>query len=216
MPAKELAYRHIRDEALYGEGGLGTRFLTEEALASELGVSRTPVREALLRLEAEGILELVPNKGAMVPSITERDVNEVMEVRQMLEKWGAGWACENEGARDHLVARLTEMNDEMSELGSKSAIAEFIDCDREFHGQVVYVTGNRLARQIYGRLRDQQIRMGIHAVLAGRERIDSVCEEHARIIRAFEGGDAEKACAAIDDHIVATAEILYQRIAAEQ
>lgn len=216
IPAKELAYRHIRDEVLYGEGGLGTRFLTEEALASELGVSRTPVREALFRLEAEGILELVPNKGAMVPSITERDVSEVMEVRQMLEKWGAGWACENDGGREQLVSKLTEMNREMLELGSNAKIAEFIECDREFHGQVVYVTGNRVARQIYGRLRDQQVRMGIHAVLAGKARIDSVCEEHARIIGAFRTENVDTVCAAIDAHIAATAEILYQRIAVEQ
>ena len=211
-PAKEVAYRHIRGEVLYGEGGLDTRFLTEEALASELGVSRTPVREALLRLEAEGILELVPHKGAMVPAITERDVSEVMEVRQMLEKWGAGWACENDGPREQLVTRLTEMNAEMVELGSKARIADFIDCDREFHSQVVYVTGNRLARQVYGRLRDQQIRMGIHAVLAGRARIDSVCQEHASIISALEAGNADKVCAAIDNHLNATSEILFRRI----
>ena len=212
-PAKEVAYRHIRGEVLYGEGGLETRFLTEEALASELGVSRTPVREALLRLEAEGILELVPHKGAMVPAITERDVSEVMEVRQMLEKWGAGWACENDGPREQLVARLTEMNAEMVELGSKARIADFIDCDREFHSQVVYVTGNRLARQVYGRLRDQQIRMGnIDAAPAGRARIDSVCQEHASIISALDAGNADKVCAAIDNHINATAEILSERI----
>lgn len=212
LPAKELAYRHIRDEVLYGEGGLETRFLTEEALASELGVSRTPVREAFLRLEAEGILELVPHKGAMVPAITERDVSEVMEVRQMLEKWGASWACENDGPRTQMIDRLVEMNTEMVELAGDQKIAEFIDRDREFHSQVVYVTGNRLARQIYERLRDQQIRMGIHAVLAGKERVNSVCEEHARIIGALESGDADTACQAIDDHITATSEVLFQRI----
>lgn len=213
MPAKEAAYKHVRRQVLFGEDGMETRFLTEDAIATELGVSRTPVREAFLRLEAEGMLNLVPHKGAVIPPITERDVREVMEVRSVLEKWSASWLCGEPETRAQVAARLRRLSAEMEELGAAGEIAELIDCDRIFHGEPIAATGNRVMHDIYGRLRDQQVRMGVHAVLYGNARTEAVYAEHTAIVEAFEAGDADAVCEAIEAHLDATAATLYSRLA---
>ena len=214
LPAKQVAYDHIRREVLFGEDGLEARFLTEETIGSDLGLSRTPVREAFLRLEAEGLIKLVPNKGAVIPPITERDVREVMEVRSVLEEWAAREVCESEESRCKVATSLEALSVEMRRVGEAGEIADFIDYDRVFHGEPIVATGNRVMHDIYGRLRDQQVRMGVHAVLTGQERVEAVCAEHAAMVEAYGSGDAERVCAAIEAHLAATAGILYDRLGA--
>lgn len=216
MPAKDVAYEYIRREVLFGQDGLEARFLTEETIGSDLGLSRTPVREAFLRLEAEGLIQLVPRKGAVIPPITERDVHEVMEVRSVLEKWAAQWVCSTEEARCKVATSLEALSAEMRQVGEAGEIADFIDYDRVFHGEPIVATGNRVMHGIYGRLRDRQVRMGVHAVLTGRERMEAVCAEHSAVVAAYAGGDVDEACAAIERHLDATAGILYEWLGASR
>jgi DNA-binding GntR family transcriptional regulator len=210
-PAKEAAYRHVRSE-IVARPASEPYFLAEEAVAAALDMSRTPVREAFLRLEAEGFLTLVPRKGALVRPITEREIVEVMEVRQLIERSAAAKAVASEEQRDQLVARLRELDGELRELAEGADVSAFIDCDRRFHEEVVIAANNSTLLDLYHRLRDRQLGMGLHAVLDNSDRINAVCNEHARIIDNFESGDPVTIGDAITAHLDATAQVLRRRL----
>ena len=212
-PAKEAAYRYVRSE-IVARAASEPYFLAEEVIAAALGMSRTPVREAFLRLEAEGFLTLVPRKGALVRPITEREIVEVTEVRQLIERSAAEKAVASPGQRNQLVARLRELDVELRELSEGADVSAFIDCDRRFHEEVVIAANNSTLLDLYHRLRDRQLGMGLHAVLDNTDRINAVCQEHARIIESFESGDQAAIGDAITAHLDATAHVLRHRLAA--
>lgn len=211
-PAKEAAYRYVRSE-IVARAASEPYFLAEEVIAAALDMSRTPVREAFLRLEAEGFLTLVPRKGALVRPITEREIVEVMEVRQLIERSAAEKAVASEGQREQLVARLRALDAELRELAEGADVSAFIDCDRRFHEEVVVAANNATLLELYHRLRDRQLGMGLHAVLDNTDRVNAVCDEHARIIESFESGDAKTIGDAIMAHLDATAQVLRHRVA---
>jgi DNA-binding GntR family transcriptional regulator len=211
LPAKELAYRYVRSEVL-AKAPSQPEFLAEETVATALGVSRTPVREAFLRLEAEGFLSLVPRKGALLRPITEREISEVMEVRLLIECSAAEKAVVDGSRRARLVERLSELGDELVALAKESDVSLFIDCDRRFHEEIVAAANNATLLDLYHRLRDRQLGMGLRAVLDNADRLDAVCEEHASIISAFDKGDLPAVRAAITAHLDTTAGVLRSRL----
>jgi DNA-binding GntR family transcriptional regulator len=211
-PTKETAYRYVRSE-IVARAAREPYFLAEGVIAAALDMSRTPVREAFLRLEAEGFLTLVPRKGALVRPITEREIVEVMEVRQLIESSAAEKAAASGDQRDQLVARLHELHATLQDLAAGADVSAFIECDRTFHEEVVIAANNSTLLELYHRLRDRQLGMGLHAVLDNTDRITAVCEEHERIIESFESGDPPKISEAITDHLDATAQVLRRRLA---
>lgn len=208
--AKDLAYKHIREKIL-GDPGDQTQFLAEETVAGALGLSRTPVREALLRLAADGLLTLVPRKGAVVVPMSERQMREVTEVRSVVESWSAERVLDEPSVRDRLVAGLRDNQERLESLGWDADPARFIECDRAFHREIVAAAGNGVMLDLYERMRDQQLRMGVRAVAGHPERMDAVRREHGEIINALAGGDPGLARAAIGRHLDATVENLMTR-----
>jgi DNA-binding GntR family transcriptional regulator len=212
QPAKAQAYEYVRREILR-DAIDAPHFLTEENVGRVLGLSRTPVREAFLMLEAEGFLQLVPRKGALVVPITERQVREVMQVRSMAESWSLTRVLADEELRTRLLATLNALQDELEAIGDDDPTAS-IECDRRFHREIIAATGNQVLLDFYERMRDLQLRMGVRAVLDDPERAEAVRREHRGLIDALAGGSEQRVQAALSAHLDITAHSLRRRVGA--
>ncbi|NUS55358.1 MAG: GntR family transcriptional regulator [Streptomycetaceae bacterium] len=196
-PAAERVYQHVKDGVLERryEGG---SLLTEGELAEAVGVSRTPVREGLLRLEAEGLIRLYPKKGALVLPVSAQEIADVAETRQLVEAHAARKAVP---ASPQLIARLEELLDQQHREVADGDFAAASVTDRCFHAAVVRSGGNEILTKLYDQLRDRQLRMGVAVMYAGPERVAKSLAEHAEILDALRDGDAERAVSAIRRHV---------------
>jgi DNA-binding GntR family transcriptional regulator len=195
---QETAYQHVREKIVGGylpEGG----FITEGQVASELNVSRTPVREAFVRLEAEHLLHLVPKKGALVPPISNREIEEVMETRELIETYAVK-AVIRDGVdlSEPLKALLDEQAAHLADP------RRFIDLDRQFHLHIVESVGNRLLTGLYEGLRDRQLRTGVRAVVSSPDRASRVLDEHHAIVAALVDKDQRGAERSVRRHLRST------------
>jgi DNA-binding GntR family transcriptional regulator len=202
MSAQDTTYGWLRQRIATLPRHEGT-FLSEVALAAEAGVSRTPVREALLRLEAEGWLRIVPRKGAFIAPISDAEVDAVMEARLLVEESSVRRAAE---LRAPVVERLEELLDEQRDRQDDPTT--FIDLDREFHRTIINAAGNPVLASFYETLRDRQLRMGVHAVVTGVNRTEQVLAEHRAIVDALRERDPERAVAALHEHLGTTLSVL--------
>src|SRR5215472_8012048 len=193
--AQDVVYRWLKQQVLSLPRHEGT-FLTEAEVCRATGVSRTPVREALLRLEADGLLQILPKKGAYVPPISETEVEAVMQARGLVEDWCARRAALSRGS---LLPELAELMNKLEKL--QQAPMAFIECDREFHRAIVRAAGNPVLAGFYESLRDRQLRMGLNAIAASGERTGNVLAEHAAIVDAMRASDPERAAAAMAHHL---------------
>jgi DNA-binding GntR family transcriptional regulator len=178
-------------------------FLTEAEVCRATGMSRTPVREALLRLEAAGFLQIVPKKGAFVPPITEREVEAIMQARGLVEDFCLRRAVQ---VAEFLAPELDRVLAEQ-EQWRKSPV-EFIELDREFHRAIVRAADNPVLADFYESLRDRQMRMGLHAIAASEQRVGGVLAEHRAIADGVRSGDADQAAAAMARHLTKTLAVL--------
>ena len=171
-------------------------------LAEQLGISRTPVREALLVLEREGRVRFERNKGVRVLETTAVDVAEVFELRLLLEVPATARACGivETGA---LQAEL----DGMGEAARAGDEAAFMDRDERFHELILLAAGNRRLAAIVGGLRDTVRGRGASTV--GRSRsLDEIQAEHGAILDALRAGDGDRAGAAMRYHLRRTGDLL--------
>jgi DNA-binding GntR family transcriptional regulator len=174
-------------------------FLTESEVASAAGTSRTPVREALLRLETEGFVQIMPKKGAFVPPISDAEVRAVMQARALVEDW-----C---------IRQVVSLGPEFAESLERLVVEQegliddpvaFIDCDRVFHRTIVQHASNPVLADFYESLRDRQIRMGLRAVARTEHRARTVLAEHRAIVEAVRAGEPEGAGQAVAAHLSST------------
>ncbi|MFI7103798.1 GntR family transcriptional regulator [Streptomyces sp. NPDC050161] len=196
-PAAERVYTHVKDAVLQRryEGGM---LLTEGELAEAVGVSRTPVREALLRLEVEGLIKLYPKKGALVLPVSAQEIADVVETRLLVEKHAAAKAVP---ASKALLAELAEHLETMQEQAAAGDLAAVSVADRCFHAALVRSAGNQILDRLYEQLRDRQLRMGVAVMHAHPDRIAKNITEHAEILDALRAGDAEAATGALHRHV---------------
>ena len=178
-------------------------FLTEGEVCRATGVSRTPVREALLRLEADGFLQIVPKKGAFVPPITEREVEAIMQARGLVEDFCVRRAVQ---MAEFLAPELDRLLAQQEQQQNSSL--EFIELDREFHRAIVRAADNQILAEFYESLRDRQMRMGLHAIATSDQRRSSVLAEHRAIAEGVRSGDADQAAAAMAQHLSKTLAVL--------
>jgi DNA-binding GntR family transcriptional regulator len=204
MTAADRAYAHTKERILdgaYEEGQL----IGEGEVSEAVGVSRTPVREAFLRLEAEGMLRLFPKRGALVVPISAADVADVMETRLLIERFAIRRVVELElDLDDRLLAAIAAQKEHAS---AKDVVA-FVDADREFHRIFVAATGNAIVLQMHDSLRDQQNRMGIAALSRSDDRTARILKEHRAIVKAVTKGDPSAAEALIEAHLEETHRLL--------
>jgi DNA-binding GntR family transcriptional regulator len=202
--AKDRAYAFTKQrvlDATYAGGEL----LTEGEVADALGMSRTPVREAFLRLEGEGLLRLYPKRGALVVPVSAQEVEAVMETRALVERFAFAKAIEREadvaGAMRDAIAR----QEEHAEAGDLDG---FVAADREFHTVLVAAAGNEIVMSLYDSLRDRQQRMGVTALRREPRRLAEILDEHRGLTDAIEEGDVEATLALLDAHLQGTLALL--------
>ncbi|MEH0420251.1 GntR family transcriptional regulator [Streptomyces sp. B21-083] len=196
-PAADRVYAHVKEGVLDRRYEGGT-LLTEGELAEAVGVSRTPVREALLRLEAEGLIKLYPKKGALVLPVSAQEIADVVETRQLVEEHAIRKAAP---ASPQLIARLTELLDSQREQAAAGDLAGAAVTDRCFHAEIVRSGGNEILSRLYDQLRDRQLRMGVAFMHAHPDRINKTLTEHQEILDALRSGDPEAAVAIVHRHV---------------
>ncbi len=204
------AYEEIRARILSGDFGPGER-VTEEALARELGVSRTPVRQALTRLEAEGLVTLVPNRGAVVRSYSLDDVLEIYELRALLEGHAARRAAINVQPKilETLWALVSEM--EGFALGAfasrQEAVAWFTARNNRLHQAIHAASGNHRLLDLLKRT--VQVPLVYRAFFAYTDRDFALSHYyHRRIVQALECRDGDAAEALMRAHIYQGREVV--------
>lgn len=212
MSAAERAYVHTRERILDGRFAQGS-LIGEGEVSEAVGVSRTPVREAFLRLEAEGLLHLYPKRGALVVPISAADVEDVMETRVLIERFAIQKAVEQELELSEPLAEAIAAQEGHATAGDPVA---FVDADREFHRVFVAATNNAILLRTHDSLRDQQNRMGLAALSAGSERIERILAQHREIAAAVHQRDAAAANRLIDRHLEETLRLLRRTSALAQ
>lgn len=194
---EERVYILLEEAILTGEYQRGDA-LTEIALSKKLGVSRTPIRSALHRLAEDGLIELEPNRGAVVMGVTSDDIVDIYKIRMRLEGLASAMAAERINDEEMKLLRETV---ELSEfyLG-KSDVEKVKELDTKFHGIIYKASGNRLLCKILSELHGQT-RSYRRVALAVPGRLEKTIEEHKRILSAIESRAAESADALTSLHI---------------
>lgn len=177
-------------------------FISEQEVAQETGVSRTPVREALLLLSAERLVQLVPNRGAFVPEISGDVIHAILQARAVLEVWAADEAIRN------MTVPLGEMEACLARQRSMPADApapEFIGADRDFHAALIAACGNPVITQMYEDIRARHVVIGVRAIQREWMTRTKVIDEHQAIVDGLATGDTHLAQEAIRRHLLRTA-----------
>jgi DNA-binding GntR family transcriptional regulator len=180
--------------------------LSEGEVAAEVGVSRTPVREALLRLETEGLVRLYPKRGALVLPVSTQEISDVLETRELVETFTAGRAT----IGPELVAELTRLLEAMREHSGATDAKEFARADRCFHRTLVAAAGNEILTQLYDSLRDRQLRMA-RLTASDPVRAADAIRDHSEILEALRSGDRRRIRAAIHRHLQTAGVALHSR-----
>ncbi|MEU8971436.1 GntR family transcriptional regulator [Streptomyces monashensis] len=196
-PAADRVYTHVKQGVLDRRYEGGT-LLTEGELAEAVGVSRTPVREALLRLEAEGLIRLYPKKGALVLPVSAQEIADVVETRQLVEEHAARKAVP---ASPALLERLAELLEQQKTQAAAGDLAGAAVTDRTFHAEIVRSGGNEILSRLYDQLRDRQLRMGVAVMHSHPDRIAKTLAEHEEILEALRAGDAQAAVGVVHRHV---------------
>lgn len=196
-PLREVVFETLREAIINGTLRPGER-LMEVQLAEELGVSRTPVREAFRKLELEGFVVMVPRKGAYVAGISLKDITDVFEVRTALEALAAGLAAER--ITEEEVEELERFLVREAEIIEEGGISLFVESDTEFHDTLYRTSRNRRLIQILSNLRDE-IQRFRSVSLAYPGRMREALEEHRKIVGAIAERNVSLAGALALEHI---------------
>ena len=197
LPLRDVVFQTLRQAILKGELQAGER-LMEIKLAERLGVSRTPIREAIRKLELEGLVVMVPRKGAAVANITEKDTKDVLEVRRTLEVFAVEVACDRITPEQLSGLKAAAKSFEASK-GSMDLI-RIAETDMNFHEIIYEATHNERLVQMLNNLRENMYRYRIE-YLKDSNYYDSLVREHQEILAAIEAGDKERAGNCMRDHI---------------
>jgi len=189
LTLRESILETIRDAIISGTLKPGEK-VAEPELAERFGISRTPIREAFRQLESEGYLKVVPRKGAVVVSFSQRDVEEFYAIKSILEGYAARRACERITSRE--IDKLQTINEKLALLAKEGDVKHFFKVHNNFHELFVRTADNdkltELIMNLVGRF--QRLRI---ASLSLPGRMDFSVQEHQKIIDAFRDKDADLA-----------------------
>jgi DNA-binding GntR family transcriptional regulator len=194
VPLRQSVYEALVELVVEGRLRPG-QHLVETELARQLGVSRQPVREALHRLEAEGWVDLRPNQGAFVHVPTDEEVDQLLDVRELLEVETARLAAA--AATDAHVARLRLICHEGEAAVEAGDTGRFVAVNTEFHGELARVAGNAVLAEL-AEIVGRRVRWYYRQVAPVRGH--ESCAEHRDMVEAIENGDAERASAIARKH----------------
>ena len=189
LPLRDVVFNTLRQAILKGELKPGER-LMEIALAERLGVSRTPIREAMRKLELEGLVVMIPRRGAQVANITEKDLNDVLEVRIALENVAIEKACKN--MTDEDMSRLWVAAKSFEHTIGEGNLVKLAEADVAFHEIIYQASDNKRLIQTLNNLREQIYRYRVEYLKDGETR-DVLVREHEERTRAIRERDVERA-----------------------
>lgn len=198
-PLREVVFVTLRRQILRGELKPGER-LMEISLANKLGVSRTPIREAIRMLEHEGLAVMKPRRGAQVAKISVQELRDVLEVRESLEILAISKACERMDAEDLSAMDKAAKRFEDLALRPGADLTALAEADVAFHDAIYNATKNRRLIQILGKLREQMYRFRIEYLKNPSVR-QELMEEHRQICEAVKEKDTALAVRRIAEHI---------------
>lgn len=200
-------FNRIREDILSGTYSYGEE-LKENTIGQELGVSRTPVREALRQLELEGLVTIIPNKGAYVNGITIKDIRDIYEIRSYLEGLCARWACEN---------ITKEQVDELEEIiylsefhAQKEHYEQILELDNKFHEVIYQASHSKMLNHVLSDFHHyvQRVRK---TTLSAMQRAVNSNREHTAILDAIKAHDGDRAEQLAKEHIQNTMENIRQQ-----
>lgn len=198
LPLRDVVFNTLRDAILTGKLVPGER-LMENQLADKLGVSRTPVREALRMLELENLVELVPRKGAQVLDMSEKDIINILEVRSALEGLATAQACKKMTKED--LQQLKNMEVDFEKAVAENDVEHFVDIDEDFHDLIFAATENDKLISIFRNLRIQLYRYRMAQAKNNDTSMSTIVAHHRSIIRAIENHDSEEGASVAQGHI---------------
>lgn len=208
LPLRDVVFQTLRQAILRGELKPGER-LMEIHLAQKLGVSRTPVREAIHKLELEGLVLMIPRKGAVVAEITLRDLEEVLEVRMALEELAVRSACRR--INKEQLAELRELAESFKAALSGEDVSAYVEADVALHDAIYAATGNSRLVQMLSNLREQMYRYRME-YLKDRGAHNRLATEHEEILTALENRDEAAAVKSMRFHVEQQKEHIAQHL----
>lgn len=192
-----IIFDRIREDILNDQYTTGSKII-EAKLADELGVSRTPVREALKQLELDGLVENIPNRGVVVKGISKQDISDIYTIRLAIEGIAATWCVER--ISDAEIQELKEIFDLMEFYTFKKDVEKISELNTRFHEVIYHSTKSRYLEHV---LKDFQIfiKSTRNKSLKSEGRLDEALEEHRQIIEAIMAKDVEAAKRTIAHHV---------------
>lgn len=197
LPLRDVVFNTLRQAILTGELKPGER-LMEIHLADRLGVSRTPIREAIRKLELEGLVTMIPRKGAQVAKITEKNLKDVLEVRRALDMLAVRLACHR--MQDEEKRELKKACDEFAKVTKNCNTKDITEADVRFHDMILKSSGNDRLVQLVNNLAEQMYRYRLEYIKDSSYH-ERLVREHEAIYNAIINCEEDKAAAAVVTHI---------------
>ena len=188
LPLRNVVFNTLRDAILRGELTPGER-LMEIPLAQKLGVSRTPVREAISMLEREGLAVTYPRRGARVAKMSEKDLDDVLEIREVLDTLAVSLACDN--MTDEDLDRLEQAVDSFEESTKSKDVRSIVKQDENFHNIIYECSNNSRLRMILTNLKEQMYRFRFEYV-KDSSTYPTLIAEHREILLGLRARDKEQ------------------------
>lgn len=211
LPLRDVVFNTLREAILKGELKPGER-LMELQLASKLGVSRTPIREAIRMLELEGLAVTVPRKGAEVAKMTEKDMEDVLQIRKALDELAVGLACDNMTEEDLACLAVALKNFENST--KEHNVKKVAQADVEFHDVIYRAANNPKLVNMLNNLREQMYRYRVE-YLKNESIYPTLVEEHEKIFEGLQKKDRKEVIRVMSYHVV-NQELMVKNIIREQ
>ena len=197
LPLRDVVFKTLRQGILKGELEPGER-LMEIQLAERLGVSRTPIREAIRKLELEGLVLMIPRKGAEVAKISENNLRDVLEVRRSLEELAIDLACQR--MTEEELSELKKTEERFAKAIQTGEVMEIAQTDESYHEIIYNSTKNQKLVQILNNLREQMYRYRLEYI-KDEDKRQILLVEHDHIIKALSLRHVQEAKMAIREHI---------------
>ena len=197
LPLRDVVFNTLRQAILKGELAPGER-LMEIQLAEKLGVSRTPIREAIRKLELEGLVLMIPRKGAEVAKISEKSLRDVLEVRRSLEELAIELACQRMDDED--IQELEKAQQDFKAALAGGTAMDIAETDEHYHDIIYQGTGNDKLVQILNNLREQMYRYRLEYI-KDEDKRQILLVEHEHILEALRSRNIQEAKAYMREHI---------------
>jgi len=198
LPLRDVVFNTLREAILKGELKPGER-LMELQLAAKLGVSRTPIREAIRMLEQEGLAVTIPRRGAEVAKMTEKDMQDVLQVREVLDELAASVACELITVEE--LKQLEQAMEDFEIATNTKDIKRIADTDMMFHDIIYHATRNPKLVNILNNLREQMYRYRVE-YLKDEANYPILLKEHREILKGFEVKNKNLVTESMRTHVI--------------